>query len=354
MFVGIDVHKVSCSVTVLNQPGAIIDTFKIKNTLTGWKKFFARIPETSKIVFEASSGSGPIFDLLTDHGFEVTLANPREVRLIGESKKKSDSFDSKTLAQLLRAGFLPASHIPNREVRAERELHRHRINLGKKRTAVQIQIKSLITRTTIPCDIINLFNLLTIKGLDVLGELSLFPCEQIVLESLLGELKILTQQITGIDAELKRYAKNHRSLMKLLLTVPGISYYSAMVLINEIGDIARFRSGKHLASFIGIVPSNYQSGERQISGRITRRGNVYLRWILNQSVIHAVRYASPLRDFYRRIKDKKGVGCARVAAERKLVTILYHMMKNNEEYRFQKEELTERKWKMVFGKDIPN
>ena len=348
MYVGIDIHKVNCPVTVLDTDGTEVDRYSIKNTKRGWSRFVERTPHDSEIAIEASTASCSVYDFLVEHGYEVKVAHPREVRLIATSKKKTDTFDSKILAQLLRTGFLPMVTMPSRETRAERELHRHRIDLGKKRTRIQIQIKSLLSRTTIPDEEINLLDLLTVKGITELKTIQLKPAEEFVLTQLLKGIEFLSNEIAEVDKELRKLAHLSEEA-KIIMTVPGISYYSAMVIVNEIGDITRFASAKHLASFIGIVPSLYQSGEKRITGRITRTGNPYLRWILNQCVTHTVRHASPIREFYLRVKERKGAACARVAAERKLATILYHMLKNKEEYRYQDQGLTERKWKLVYG-----
>jgi len=353
MFVGIDLHKVNCQTAVLDTNGAERERYRFPNTRSGWEGFVKRTLREWRIAIEASTHCGPVYDFLTTRGYDVTIANPREVRLISESKKKTDSFDCRTLAQLLRANFLPSSLIPARQIRTDRELHRHRIQLAKDRSRTQIRIKSLIARTTLREDEIGINDLLSAKVRPDLDRLTLKGHERFVLENLLQEMDFYTEQIERADRELKELAKTNPQV-KLLLTIPGIAYYSALVIANEIGDINRFDSSKQLASFIGIVPVVRQSGERQRSGRITRQGNVYLRWILNQCVIHTVRQASPLREFYLRIKERKGEGRARVAAERKLATIIFHMLKDLEEYRFQNEELTKKKWKLVYGTESPN
>jgi len=351
MFVGIDVHKGSCCVTALDRSGTIVDQYQLSNSQFGWKKFFTRTPFGSRVAFEASSGCGPVYDLLEEHGYRVTVANPREVGLIRESKKKTDERDSEVLAQLLRTGFLPSVTIQSRSIRASQFLLRQRISLSQKRAKIQVQVKSFIRNTTIRQEEIDLTDVTTKNSRTLLEDFSLSPTEGYVLEDLLDEVDFFTQKIKELDKKLKKLAKDH-DLVWILLSVPGISVYSALVILSEIGDITRFPSAKHLASFIGIVPRQYQSGEKEFMGHITKKGNASLRWILNQCVIHTVKYPSPLRDFYLRIKEKKGMACARVAAERKLVVILYNMIKNKEEYRFQNEDLTLRKRTRLYGRTV--
>ena len=351
MYIGIDVHKDSCMVTDLDEDGKVISQYSLRNTLTGWLKFFDRTPVESSIAIEASTASCPVYDHLVSHGYCVKIAHPYDVTLIGKSRKKTDKQDSYLLAQLLRSNFLPEASLPSRVNRSDRELHRHRISLGKKRSRAQIQVKSLLSQSVITDDQMKITDILTGKCREDLDHMALLPSERIVLDQLLSEIDFLTGQMREIEKELKLLARKSDHA-KLFLTVPGISYYSAMTIVNEIQDASRFNSSKKLCSYAGVVPSIYQSGDKEISGRITKRGNVHLRWILNQCIIHTVRYESPLRDFYLRVLEKKGVGCARTAAVRKLLTILFHMLKNNEEYRYQDRQLTLSKWKTVYGKSL--
>jgi transposase len=292
-----------------------------------------------------------VFDLLAGKGYHVKLAHPMELNLIGKSKTKTDRKDSYILAQLLRTGFFPEASLPSRDTRSDRELHRHRILLGKKRGKAQTQVKSLVSRAVIRDDDLKIEDILTGKSRKELKKLDLRPSERLVLEQLLSEIDFYSEQIKEVDKELRKLARKN-NLARILMTIPGISYYSAMTVVNEVDDISRFKSAKHLCSYVGVVPSVFQSGDREITGRITKRGNSYLRWILNQCVIHTVRQESPIKDFYLRVKEKKGEGCARIASERKLVTIIFHMLKNMEEYRYQDRDLTVAKWRRVYGKSL--
>jgi len=351
MYIGIDVHKDKCMVTALGEDGEVLSQYSLRNTLNGWSKFFDLTPVDSLIAIEASTASCPVYDHLANHGYCVKVAHPLDVSLIGKSRKKTDKQDSYVLAQLLRSNFLPEARLPSRANRSERELPRHRIDLGKKRARAQIQVKSLLSQSVITDDLFTISDILTGKSRDALDKLSLLSSERTVLDQLLSEIDFFTLQMRAIEKELKSLARRNEKV-KLLMTIPGISYYSAMTIVNEIQDASRFTNAKQLCSYAGVVPSLYQSGEKEISGRITKRGNAYLRWILNQCIIHTVRYDSPIRDFYLRVLEKKGVGCARTAAVRKLLTVLFHMLKNNEEYRHQDRQLTLSKWTTVYGKSM--
>jgi transposase len=141
-----------------------------------------------------------------------------------------------------------------------------------------------------------------------------------------------------LNAEMKRadlrvaqaFAESHQA--QLLATIPGVGPVFALTIASEIDDIDRFHSAKHVSSYAGLVPSTSQSGAHAWHGKITRQGSAWLRWALMESVIHTVRYQSPIKDSYVRLKKRKGNKIARVAAARKLCTYIYHMLKEDKDY----------------------
>lgn len=106
----------------------------------------------------------------------------------------------------------------------------------------------------------------------------------------------------------------------------------SLLILSEIGEVGRFGSAKHLASYAGLVPSVCQSGARVRHGRIVRQGSRWLRWALVEAAIHAARKPGPIRDHYLRIGKKKGAKVARVAAARKTATYIYHMLREMKAY----------------------
>ncbi|MGI9951342.1 transposase, partial [Moorellaceae bacterium AZ2] len=117
--------------------------------------------------------------------------------------------------------------------------------------------------------------------------------------------------------------------------------------------IKRFASAKKLASFSGLVPSVHQSGKTRYTGHITKAGRSMLRWVLIQVAQTAVRQPGALRDFYLRLKKRKGHKIAIVAAARKLLTIIWAMLTKNTEYRYLKEELRQKKIRRMHKRALP-
>jgi transposase len=116
------------------------------------------------------------------------------------------------------------------------------------------------------------------------------------------------------------------------MTIPGMGYYSALLTKSEIGDVRRFRSAKQLCNYAGLVPSTYASGNTCFHGHITKQGSRWLRWILVEAAIHAVKRPGVLRRFYFKIERKKGGQIAKVATARKLLEWIYHILKDGESY----------------------
>ena len=124
-------------------------------------------------------------------------------------------------------------------------------------------------------------------------------------------------------------------MAKLLMTVPGIGYYSTLLIVSEIGDISRFPDSYHLCSYASLVPSTHSSGGVIYYGsRITKAGSKYLRWIMLECVHAHIRNEknSNIAQFYYRISKKKGNSKAAVAAASKLLKVVYWIMKERRMY----------------------
>jgi transposase len=120
----------------------------------------------------------------------------------------------------------------------------------------------------------------------------------------------------------------------LLMTIPGISFYSALLIISEIGDISRFPDSSHLVSYAGLVSSTHSSGGTTYHGRITKTGSSYLRWVLNQCTWVHIRNQpeGSIAVFYDRLRKKKGHSKATVAASAKLLKVVYWVLKEKRPY----------------------
>ena len=118
------------------------------------------------------------------------------------------------------------------------------------------------------------------------------------------------------------------------LTLPGFDFCVAEALLAALGDFTRFPNADKAASYLGLVPSTYQSGDHCYHGRITKQGRSHARWMMVQAAQTAALHPGPVGAFFRKIARKKNRNVAIVAIARKLVTIAWHMLTNHEPYRY--------------------
>jgi len=106
-----------------------------------------------------------------------------------------------------------------------------------------------------------------------------------------------------------------------LFNLPGIGKFLSVLIRYEVDNIDRFSRAKKFTGYTGLVPSTYASGERMVHGRLTKRGNKWLRWAFIEAVTPAIRKSSMLRRYYDKIKSRRGCKDARVATARKLAEL---------------------------------
>jgi transposase len=160
----------------------------------------------------------------------------------------------------------------------------------------------------------------------------------------LALLETLDREVMRVEEKIASLAVEDRRV-RLLMTMTGVGYFTAMLILSEVGDVGRFRGDKKFASWMGLVPSVHQSGERTRVGGVSRQGNKRLRWALVEAAQTAVRYDARMRGMYDRLSRRRGAGCAVVAVAHEMARIIYFMLTRNEPYRGADVGLVERKLK---------
>ena len=323
LYAGMDVHKKFCQVIVCTKEGEVIKEGKIRTNEEEIKKFFYGLKDL-KVAIEASTNYSYIVDALAKEGYEVLMAHPLKTRAIAEAKIKTDKIDAKMLANLARGNLLPISWIPPKEIRDLRDLVRQRIFLVRQRTKIKNKIKAELIKRGIDYK----RNIFSKAGKEWLHSLKI-PA----IETYLSIMDKLEDEIKKMDKKLKKEEEKFNEI-ELLKSIPGISTFSALVIIAEIGDVNRFPDEKKIFSYAGLVPSVHKSGEKIYYGRITRQGSKYLRWILVECArIHVRKCDSKITEFYRKLKKKgKHENVAIIGAARKLLQTIYYMLKKGESF----------------------
>lgn len=350
MYIGIDVHKNSCYLTALDEAGNILEEKEIETEhMIEWVH---NVDTNCKIAIEASTASKPLYHLMKEHKLNVLMAHPAGLRVIAESTQKTDKSDSFHLANLLRMNYLPCSYVPDEKYERMRNLCRYRVSLGRKMTKIKNEIHALLTRNSIKMKQTDIFGR---DGLDNLKSLHLNDIDALLLHSLLEELNYLTEKAQNIENIMAGQGK-HIPEVTQLMTIPGIGYYSAMTILAEIGDIARFPNPKKLCNYAGLTPRIRDSGDIIIHGRISKKGSPTLRWIL-VSAAHAVircrKGNTKLRKFYvHLIRRGKAKQVAVVALAKKLLMIIYVMLTKKTKYEDGDERMMKKKIIAMNGRAI--
>ena len=227
--------------------------------------------------------------------------------------------------------MIAQSYVPPEELRERRALVRGRKRLVEKRTDFKNEVHALLDKQGVSYD----WDPFSVKGREILAgeDLSLDLVGQQLLESFLSVIDEFTTQIEALEEVIEETAASLEAT-QLLMTIPGVSFYSSLLITAELGEIERFDEAKEAVSYAGLDPTVRESGDSRTEGGISKRGSGDLRWILVQCVNTAVhRCHDPyLGRFYARLKRRKNHKIAIVATARKLLVSIFHMLQRKEVY----------------------
>jgi transposase len=269
-------------------------------------------------------------------GIDSRVVNPADVPTTQKEKSfKTDRIDARKLARSLRSGELRPIYVPPQEAQTYRSLVRLRSVLVRDQTRCKNQITSLLHYYGVPIDELCIRTHWSRAYLRVLETTSLHT-EQgtMALRILLSRYYAIRDQVLALTKEIRTLAHEEpfRESIRVLVTVPGISVITAMVLLTELIDITRFASLDHLASYCGLVPGERSSGEREIITGITRRRNPFLRAILIESAWCAVRHDPALLAMFGSLSKRMNKNRAIVRIARKLLNRIRFVLLHHTEY----------------------
>lgn len=294
-------------------------------------KYVAQLPPNTFAVLEATGNWSYMYDVLAAKLDKVVLAHPKRVRAIAAARIKTDRIDATILAHLARTDLLPTAYAPPIDVRELREVVRHRSKLVRERTRHKNRIHRVLAQYNLHAPCSDLFGK---QGRLFLAEvrMRLLSTSQLLLDDYLHLIETLNERIDALNHIIRTWAKNDPRAA-LLMSMPGVGEYSAAVILAEIGEVQRFPGPKQLCSFAGLVPSIRSSDMRIRQGHITKEGSPWLRWIMISAAQRAPCASPRLRQFFDRTARRHGRKTARVALARKMLCIVFCMLRDNEPYR---------------------
>jgi|TARA_Y100000310_G_scaffold98460_1_gene96283 transposase len=320
LYAGVDAHKRTSQVTVMDESGAVVKRARVPSTRAGIQHALGRYGGPMKAVVEASYCWGPMHDWLDEVADDVVLAHPLKVRAIAEARIKTDAIDADTLAHLLRADLIPVAYAPSKETRASKRILRQRMFLVRVRTMLKNRVQALLSQHSIARpDVTDLFGQ---AGMRWLKALELPDPDMGLLHEQLALMAALREHIQSTEGMIRELVEGDEAV-DWLRSLPGIGPFFSVLIRYEVDDIRRFREAKKFASYTGLVPSTYASGDRMMHGRLTKQGNKWLRWAFVEAVNPAITRSCWLRRYYEGIKKRRGVKDARTATARKLAELAW-------------------------------
>jgi transposase len=331
---GVDLHKKSITVCVMDQNRKVLARKTVNCKATDEIVDFFRKFRPFKVVVEATASYPWFVELVEPLADEVILANPKKLRVIAESTKKTDRLDAQILADFLVLDMIPRAYQPTPRQRQHRALVRHRQYLQGRITSVRCKIRHILSNYN--ADRKDLFS--ANCGLAYFKEVPLSDADRFVIKQLwalwqefVAQRVALTKKIKAFAAKAPQREKEARAILK---TAPGVGFVTAEVVLSELGDVSRFRNSKAVSAYAGLVPAVRQSGgKRSKDMRITKEGSGLLRWALVESAWRLVDSSPKWSALYARLKQRKGSKRAIVAVARKLLCVLYAMLRTRTPYK---------------------
>lgn len=279
------------------------------------------------VALEATFGWPWVADLLEELGHPVHLAHPPIIRALAKHEAKTDRCDSDRLGKFQLRGILPESYLAPPEVRQRRERTRYRMALSALRTAVKNRAQAILHRHGILHEFSDLFGK---AGRRFLDDLALPEGSR---QALQGSLQLLDSLTRLIDEVEKWMIENleEDAIVRLLMTIPGVGLILAHVIRSEIGEIERFPTFRHLASYAGLAPISDDTAGREGPRHCSSACNHVLRWAFIEAVHGVGRIKGPrgfrLRQLYARLcgqgRPKGRKSSAKVAVAHELSKLVH-------------------------------
>jgi transposase len=324
--VGIDLHRNRSHIAVIDEQGELTLSRRIVNGREAFLELLGGLEGESQIAVEATYGWEWLAELLEDAGYEMHLAHPLRTRAIAAARVKTDAVDAKTLAHLLRADLLPEAYVAPRELRDLRELLRHRIGLTAMRSALKNRVHAILAKHGITREHSDLFGK---GGRQFLEQLELREAPRRRLDSLIALICDFDREIDATTREIDQRAKAD-DRVDVLTQIRGVGPYTAMLIIAEVGEIARFPDARHLCAWAGLTPTVRSSDGKARLGHISRQGSPALRWALVEAAQKCTTGGGPLREQFERITKRRGRKVAKVAVARQILTLSYYGLRDGE------------------------
>jgi transposase len=322
-YVGIDLHRRRSVIVRHDEHGEVLAQVRIDNDPVALACAIEQAGPDPEVVLEATYGWYWAADVLQAAGARVHLAHPLGVKGWTYRRVKNDERDAAGLADLLRMNRLPESWIAPRAVRELRELVRYRAKLVALRSGLKAQVHAVLAKEGIAAPVSDLFGK---AGMALLADAPLARAYRLRVASLIDLIDAFDYEVEFLRRTIAEQLAGNPGYTAVQ-TIPGVGPTFAAVFIAEIGDVGRFRRPEQLCSWAGLTPKHHESDATVRRGHITKQGSKLVRWAAVEA-IQRLPVDLKLRADRDRIADRRGRNIAKVAAARRLLTLVYYGLRD--------------------------
>ncbi len=325
--IGCDLHARQQSLAMLETTTGEVVTMTLTHEGNNVREFYSKLPRPVRVGIEATGSMQWFVNLMEELGMECQVGHPATIRAAEPRKQKHDRRDADLILKLLVENRFPRIWLPSKELQDLRALLRHRHQWVRIRTRIQNALQAIALANGLRRGP----SLWSQDGQSKITALPLAPHTAYRRSELQTMYAKFEAEIEKLNQRVEKQALE-RAGARLLMTHPGVGPITALATEVFLGDPARFADSKALASYVGMIPSEYSSGGRQRFGGLSKQGNPLLRFLWGEAAVHAVRRDPELQRFYRHKLVQKGLGKARVAVARKLGIRLWIMLRDEIDY----------------------
>jgi transposase len=343
-YIGVDLHKTNFVVCFLSADDrAQTETFLLN--AQGLSRFKRRLRPDDQLAVEASANTFYFCRQVKDRLAKVVVVDTYRFAVIARSRKKTDKKDAAMLARFLKLGWLPEVPVPSEQIQQLRHLLQARESLVRMLTQLKNMAHAALVRSGYAMPRSAFASPRPRSRVAKLEGLS--SVDRQIIEIALRQMSEIEQEVSRLEAEIISQGKGLHGLQRLL-QIHGLNLIAAIGLLVEIGNIEQFETSKQLVAYAGLAASVRQSNETTRRGKITKQGRKRLRTICIRAVLTMVnRTKTPLMEFYAEKKREKGAGKAICATARKLLVIVFVMLKKELDYWYVEERLYNQKLKAL-------
>jgi transposase len=324
-YVGIDLHRRRSVLVRMTPAGEVLQTVRVDNDPVALSLELAKAGPDPEVVLEATYGWDWAADLLQACGTQVHLAHPLGSSCSATSGPETDARDATNLAELLRMGRLREAWLAPPQVRELRELVRYRAQLVALRSGLKAQVHAVLAKQGVRVPMSDLFG---VAGGRLLDQLQLGGADGLRVAWLRSLLGAYDQAITTLQREVTAALAGDLGYLAIQ-AIPGWARCRRGVFVAEIGDVHRFAAAPQWCSWAGLTPRHRESDTTVRRGPITNQGPRLVRWAAVQATQRLPK-ASKQAAWVHRIADRRGTGIGRVAAARRLLTLVSYGLRDGQ------------------------